>query len=60
VQGADASNEFTYAVEKLLADAGERDELGRRAKELVTKNQGAAERTVELIEPLLAANTHAA
>ncbi|HKY43723.1 MAG TPA: 3-deoxy-D-manno-octulosonic acid transferase [Pyrinomonadaceae bacterium] len=58
VNGADAGEEFKYAVEKLLADAAERAELGRRAKHLVAKNQGAAERTVNLIEPLLAPNAH--
>lgn len=57
-QGANASEEFTRAVEKLLADASERAELGRRAKQLVAKNQGAAERTMKLIAPLFSAKQH--
>ena len=52
VQGANASEEFTRVVEKLLSDASERAELGRRAKQLVADNQGAAERTMKLIAPL--------
>ena len=55
-QGADATTEFTLAVERLLADASAREELGQRAKELVAKNQGAAERTIKLIAPLFSAN----
>ena len=58
VQGATASEEFTRAVEKLLADGGERAELGRRAKQLVAKNQGAAERTMKLLAPLFSAKQH--
>ena len=51
-QGANASEEFTRVVEKLLSDASARAELGRRAKQLVANNQGAAERTMKLIAPL--------
>ena len=51
-QGASASEEFTRAVEKLLNDAAEREELGRRAKQLVANNQGAAARTMKLLAPL--------
>ena len=57
-QGANASEEFTRVVEKLLADAGERAELGRRAKQLVANNQGAAERTMKLIAPLFSTKQH--
>jgi 3-deoxy-D-manno-octulosonic-acid transferase len=45
--------EITHVFAKLLADPGERDTLGRRAKQLVNDNQGAAERTMKLIAPLL-------
>ena len=55
-QGNDAMQEFTRAVEKLLADRSGREELGRRAKQLVEKNQGAAERTMKLIAPLFSGN----
>ena len=54
-QGANASEEFTRVVQKLLSDASERAELGRRAKQLVANNQGAAERTMKLIAPLFSA-----
>jgi len=57
-QGADATHEFTRVVEKLLADPEERAELGRRAKQLVMDNQGAAERTMKLIAPLFSAKQH--
>jgi 3-deoxy-D-manno-octulosonic-acid transferase len=52
-EGATATEELTRALAKLLDDASERAELGRRAKELVTNNQGAATRTMKLITPLL-------
>jgi 3-deoxy-D-manno-octulosonic-acid transferase len=41
---------------RLLASPEDRAELGRRAKQLVSENQGAAERTIKLIAPLLTAN----
>jgi len=53
VETADASPELTHVFSKLLANADERAELGRRAKQLVTDNQGATERTIKLIAPLL-------
>ena len=53
VEGANASDELTRVLSKLLGDEDERAKLGRRAKELVTKNQGAATRTMKLIAPLL-------
>jgi 3-deoxy-D-manno-octulosonic-acid transferase len=58
VQGAYAGEELTRVVEKLLSDAGERAELGRRAKQLVANNQGAAERTMKLIAPLFSTKQH--
>jgi 3-deoxy-D-manno-octulosonic-acid transferase len=51
-----AAVELTHVLSKLLADADERSELGRRAKQLVTDNRGAAEKTLKLIAPLLSAN----
>ena len=57
-QGPDATHEFTRALEKLLADPNERAELGRRAKQLVVDNRGAAERTMKLIAPLFSTKQH--
>jgi 3-deoxy-D-manno-octulosonic-acid transferase len=54
-EGAAATDELTRALTKLLATPDERSELGRRAKQLVTNNQGAAARTMKLIAPLLSA-----
>ena len=53
VESRDAAPELTFALNKLLANADERAELGRRGKQLITDNQGAAERTMKLIAPLL-------
>ena len=53
-----ATPQITKVFAKLLANPEARAELGRRAKQLISENQGAAERTVKLIEPLLAANAH--
>ena len=55
VGGAVATEELTLALGKLLGDPSERAELGRRAKQLVTNNQGAAARTMKLIGPILSA-----
>jgi 3-deoxy-D-manno-octulosonic-acid transferase len=55
VAGPAAAQEITNVFQQLLNDAGERAELGRRAKQLVTDNQGAADRTMKLIAPLIAA-----
>ncbi|HEX6650090.1 MAG TPA: 3-deoxy-D-manno-octulosonic acid transferase [Pyrinomonadaceae bacterium] len=52
LQGADAVRELTQVISRILADPERRAELGRRAKQLVANNQGAAERTMELIAPL--------
>ncbi len=51
-----ATPHITKVFAKLLANPEARAELGRRARQLISENQGAAERTVRLIEPLLAAN----
>ena len=48
-----AAAELTYVLKKLLANSNERAELGRHAKQLVTDNQGAADRTIKFIAPLL-------
>jgi len=58
VEGAVAVEELTHAFAKLLANAAEREVLGRRAKQLVTDNRGAAARTLELITPLLSGGPH--
>jgi 3-deoxy-D-manno-octulosonic-acid transferase len=52
LEGAAASDEIARVFVKLLADHGECSELGHRAKQLVTDNQGAADRTMKLIAPL--------
>jgi 3-deoxy-D-manno-octulosonic-acid transferase len=53
LEGCAAADEVAYAFRKLLENAKERAELGRRAKQLVADNQGAANRTIELIAPML-------
>jgi 3-deoxy-D-manno-octulosonic-acid transferase len=53
VETSAASAELTYVLKKLLANTNERAELGRHAKQLVTDNQGAADRTIKFIAPLL-------
>ena len=50
LEGAVASDELAYVFEKLLSDPAEREELGRRAKQLITANRGAADRTIKLLE----------
>lgn len=56
VNGPDATLELTKVLAKLLADPALREDLGRRARHLVTNNQGAAEKTIKLIAPLFAAD----
>jgi 3-deoxy-D-manno-octulosonic-acid transferase len=51
-----ATPHITKVFAKLLANPEARAELGRRAKQLISENQGAAERTVKLLEPFLEAN----
>ncbi len=48
-----SAEEIAQVFAKLLADHDQRDMLGRRAKQLVNDNQGAAEKTIKLIAPLL-------
>jgi len=48
--------EITNVFAELLASIEERHALGRRAKQLVTDNQGATDRTIKLI--LSTANAH--
>ena len=57
LEAAAASDEIAYVFEKLLASPAEREELGRRAKQLITANQGAADRTMQLIAPLFSNDT---
>lgn len=59
LEAAAASDEIAYVFEKLLASPTGRDELGRRAKQLITANQGAADRTMQLIAPLFSNDTRA-
>lgn len=54
VKGPDATRELTNVLDKLLANPELREDLGRRAKQMVTNNQGAAEKTIKLIAPLFA------
>jgi 3-deoxy-D-manno-octulosonic-acid transferase len=53
VETSTAAAEITYVLKNLLANTNERAELGRRAKQLVTDNQGATDRTITFIAPLL-------
>jgi 3-deoxy-D-manno-octulosonic-acid transferase len=48
-----ASAELTSVLDELLADPERCTELAGRAKHLIVTNQGAAERTIKLIAPLL-------
>jgi len=53
VEGDAASAALAEALIDLLADAKRRTELATRATQLIATNQGAAERTIKLIAPLL-------
>lgn len=53
VEDAAAARELAAAFTKLLSNPELRSELATRAKQLIVTNQGAAERTIELIAPLL-------
>jgi 3-deoxy-D-manno-octulosonic-acid transferase len=59
LEGCAAGDEVAYAFAKLLENEDERKELGRRARQLVIDNQGAANRTIELIAPLLSSKPRA-
>jgi 3-deoxy-D-manno-octulosonic-acid transferase len=56
VEGAEAVAALTEVLRRLLDDQTWRAQLGSRAKELVSANQGAAERTMKLIAPLFSAS----
>jgi 3-deoxy-D-manno-octulosonic-acid transferase len=56
LEGAAASAELSRIFDELLSNPSKREELGRRAKQMVTDNRGAADRTVKLIEPLFSLN----
>jgi 3-deoxy-D-manno-octulosonic-acid transferase len=58
VKGVAASHEVSEVFAKLLANPTEREEMGRRAKQLVIHNQGSADRTVKLIAPLVSGELH--
>lgn len=47
------ARELEAFVRRCLADPAYADELGRRAQELVLQQQGAADRTIELLEHLI-------
>ena len=53
IETSAAAAELTQVLKKLLANTNEQEELGHRAKQLVNDNQGAADRTIKLIAPLL-------
>lgn len=55
VEGAAAVAELTEVLRRVLSEPEWRDELGRRAKALILENQGAAERTMQLLAPLFSA-----
>ena len=49
----DAAAELSSVFLELLQDRRRRDELGQKARNLVGKNRGAVNRTLNLLEPLL-------
>lgn len=53
VEGDAASTKLAKVLNELLANPQHRRELAERAKQLIAINQGAAERTIKLIAPLL-------
>lgn len=53
VDNGKAAQFLTHELEALLDDDERREELGRRAKEIVENNRGAADRTIQIIKPLL-------
>lgn len=59
VETANAAVALREAIDDLLINADRRQELGTRARQMVMDNQGAAEKTVELIRPLLTTTTPA-
>ena len=55
VEGADAVTKLTEVLQRIMRDAEWRSELGTRAKQIIIKNQGAAEQTMKILAPLFAA-----
>ena len=53
VAGDEAARELTEVLTELLANPAQREKLAGRAKQLVTDNRGATDRTLQLIAPLL-------
>lgn len=56
VAAAEAVSPLTEALRRLLAEPEWRNELGHHAKQLVALNQGATEKTMQLITPLFSVN----
>jgi len=55
VDGDAASHELTTVLSDLLTNAERRTELATRATQLIVTNRGAADRTINIIAPLLSA-----
>lgn len=55
---AQADTALGTVFRELLEDQQRRHELGQRAKDLVEQNQGATERTLDLLDSLLMSNRH--
>ena len=51
--------ELTSRLGELLRDAELRESLGRRAVEVIRRNQGATDRTLELLRPILRSRSQA-
>lgn len=56
VAAAEAVSPLTEALRRLLAEPEWRNELGHHAKQIVALNQGATEKTMQLITPLFSVN----
>lgn len=54
---SDSASELGSVFNQLLSDERRRREIGERAKSVCRRNQGATERTIEIISQLLAAST---
>ena len=53
LKNAATTERITKVFAELLANSSRRDELGHRAKNLCIENQGATDRKIKLITPLL-------
>jgi len=53
VENAEAVTKLTEIFQRLLAEPDLRNALAARAREIINANQGAAERTMQLIAPLV-------